>query len=100
VAEFQYRLDQNCRLIDPVIGDAEIRNIQFEFPNMKLSIVQPFDGTEVELFLSELVFLFFHTDHPQNVIADLFIYSSWERARFPSEISPDESVKRKFALWG
>ena len=45
MAEFQYRLDQNCRLIDPVIGDAEIRNIQFEFPNMKLSIVQPFDGT-------------------------------------------------------
>ncbi len=100
MTEYQYRLDQNCRLIDPIVGDAEIRSIQFESLNMRLQIVQPFDGTQIELLLGGFVFLFFHTDHPQNVIERIFVYSSWESARFPSEIKPDDDLEKKFTLWG
>jgi len=100
MADVNYRLDEHYRLVDPVIGDAEIRGIQFEHPNMRLHIVQPFDGSHIELLLSGLIFLSFQTDHPQNVINGVFIYTTWDSARFPSGMDPDEHAKRQFAAAG
>jgi hypothetical protein len=90
---FAYRLDERRALISPVVGDAEVRNIAFEFPNARIDIVQPFDGTLVNLCLHDMLFLFIHTDHPQNVIENIFIYEKWEDVRFPPEVNT--SVLRK-----
>lgn len=92
---FDFKLDADHSLILPVIGDAEIRRIEFEFPNLRLHIVQPFDGQSIELFLADMRFLFFHTDHPQNVIDKVFVYDSWESVRLPPEADAN-TLKKEF----
>jgi len=94
-----YRLNDNHSMAFPVVGDAEIRSIEFEHPHVRINIFQPFDGTYVDLFLTGMRFLFFHTDLAQNVIERVFVYTSWETARFPSEVDP-EVLKKEFGSTG
>lgn len=96
---FQYELNIDRSLALPVVGDAEIRRISFEFPDLRLQIVQPFDGTTIEFLFGSMRFLFFHTDHPQNVIEKVFVYDSWESARLPSELDLNV-VKKEFGSDG
>lgn len=96
---FDFRLGSDHSLVLPVVGDAEIRRIEFEFPNVRLHIVQPVDGTKIDLLLVDMRFLFVHTDHPQNVIERIFIYKSWEQARLPPEVDL-HVVKKEFGLDG
>jgi len=96
MADFDYRLDDTHALVDPVIGDAEIRGIQFDHPNVQIHFVQPFDGTHIDVFLSDLIFLHFCTDHPQNVIGNAFIYRNWASARFPPGFDLHEHARKSF----
>jgi hypothetical protein len=90
-----YRLDEADLLVSPNVGDAEIRQLDFEFPNLRVRLVQPFDGTEIDLYFTGIRFLYFHTDNPQNVIDRIHVYNSWERAQLPDEC--DRNVlKREF----
>ena len=95
-----HRLDEDHRLIEPNVGDAELRGICFEHPNIRLQIVQPVDNTKIEIVLSDMVFLAFQTDFAQNVISDIFIYQRWEDAEFPPEMQLGELAKTKFSSSG
>jgi hypothetical protein len=100
MTDFDYRLDDTNALVDPAVGDAEIRGIQFDHPNMQLHIVQPFDGRHIDVLLSDLIFLDFRTDHPQNVIGNVFIYRNWQSARFPPGSNIDEHARKSFDARG
>ncbi|WP_316233815.1 hypothetical protein [Bradyrhizobium sp. SZCCHNPS2010] len=86
-------LDDNGSIAIPAVGDAEIRSIEFAFPDLTITLYQPFDGSKISLRLFGMRFLYFHTDHPQNVIEKISVHESWDRVRLPAECNRNVLMK-------
>ncbi|NTI46634.1 hypothetical protein [Rhizobium rhizogenes] len=62
-------------------ADCEIRTIGFDHPNLLLKL---FDSTEVDFYalsFADVSFCLFESDHLQNVISELSIFDSLDKAR-------------------
>jgi hypothetical protein len=83
VKPIAYRLDDHRGLLDPNVGDAELRDIAFRTPDVTLRLALMLrDGGEAacEIRLTGVTFFAMESNLVQNVIEDIFIHDELDAA--------------------
>jgi hypothetical protein len=100
VKPIAYRLDDHCRLLDPNVGDAELREIVFRNPDviLRLALVPPRGDVACEITLTSVKFFAMESNHVQNVIEGAFVYDNLDA----STLSIDARLRNHMPpyVWG
>jgi hypothetical protein len=90
------RLDEDFKVVEPNVGDAELTRIGFDTKSICLQIMLACGAGTLTLRLVNPRWFSFSTDHPQNVIESITITGSL--AEFSAELPP--SVRELLARRG
>jgi hypothetical protein len=68
-----FLVDSNYMIESPNLSDCEIRTIEFQHPNLSLSLMDVVKEKIVTLKAEDVTFVSISSDHMQNVIGSLYI---------------------------
>lgn len=79
----EYILNDEFAIVAPNVGDAELKTIAFEHPDVVIGLYLPMASVHVCFEMVSVSFLSFWSDHPQNVIDKVSIFPQLSAARLP-----------------
>jgi hypothetical protein len=78
-------------------GDCELRSIAFAFPDVHLSFYDPYYDRSFCITLREVNFVYFTSNHVQNVVGRIYCFSDWDEAMVVETFS--KLVSATIASW-
>jgi hypothetical protein len=93
VHKIEYRLNDGFELIFPNVGDAELRSLSFNHPNIELRVFLPMRKADLLIRMENASFLSLWSSHPQNVIDRIFMFPNLEVTRLPEKSPTKDTLK-------
>jgi hypothetical protein len=94
VRNIEYRLSDDFELIFPNVGDAELRTISFNSPDIHIGLWLPMRNVELLITMHKSSLLSVWSAVPQNVIDRLFVFPNLANAKLPKNSATKDALEK------